>query len=75
MSTLAETLYHESHLGELLDLPRAGSTLEHPLVYDATARDIKPMADKGLVEIVDEHQSLLGGEWVIDRLQFGRLRS
>ena len=43
------------------DLPRAGFTLENPFVYDAVARELKAMADQGLVEIVDRW---LGGESV-----------
>jgi hypothetical protein len=56
------------------ELLRAGSTLEHPLVFDIAAKDIKAMADKGLVAIVDEHCSVQFGQTVIDRLTFVKLR-
>lgn len=32
------------------------------------------MADRGKVEIVEEHQSLFGDEWLIDDLSFRRKR-
>ena len=74
MRTLAQGLYLDSEFGVSQDLPRAGSTLEHPLVFDSVARELKDMAGKGLVEIVREHRSPRDGEDLIDGLQFRRLR-
>ena len=73
MGTWAESLYQNSEFGVLQELPRAGSSLELPLVYDSTARELKRMADRGLVEIVSEHRAS-GRDPLIDRLVFRRVR-
>ena len=70
MRTLARTVYLDSQLGVDSELPRAGSALEHPLVYDDAAREIKRLADEGLVEIVDERRR----DSLIDWLCFRRIR-
>jgi hypothetical protein len=67
-------LYRDSEFGIEQDLPRAGSTLENPFVYDAVAKEMKDLADRGLVEIVDERHSSADPEPLIDRLSFRRLR-
>jgi hypothetical protein len=73
--TLAQSFYLDSEFGLTQALPRAGSTLENPFVYDAVAKDLKDMAEQGLVEIVDEHVSPTAArEPLIDRLSFRRLR-
>ncbi|MBL8318981.1 MAG: hypothetical protein JNJ42_11285 [Burkholderiaceae bacterium] len=74
MNTLAQTLYLDSAFGVALDVPNAGCSLENPFVYDAVARELKAMADRGLIEIVSEHHKPLGEDTLIDRLQFKRLR-
>jgi hypothetical protein len=74
MPSLVHGLYLDSELGVTQDLPHAGSTLEHPLVYDDAARELKRMAQAGLVEIVEEHSRLAGDESLIDKLRFRRLR-
>ncbi len=73
MTTLAETFYLDSEFGGLHELPRVGSHLENPYVYDASARELKAMASEGLVKIVDEHHTE-GHERLINRLTFERLR-
>jgi hypothetical protein len=74
MRTFAQTAYLDSELGTLCELPSAGTTLENPYVYDASARELKEMASKGLVEIVDEQRG--GGTFgdLIRRVTFQRLR-
>lgn len=72
MRTLAESAYLESEFGVPHELPRAGSALENPFVFDAAAHELKQMAERGLVKIVDEHRSASGS--LIDRLRFMRLR-
>jgi hypothetical protein len=72
MRTLAQSAYLESEFGVLQELPRAGSALENPFVFDAAAHELKQMAEAGLVKIVDEHRSPSGS--LIDRLRFMRLR-
>lgn len=74
MRSQAARAYHEAKAGTPTELPRAGSSLEHPLVFDSAAKDIKAMADKGMFTIVDEHCSVQFGETVIDRLTFVKLR-
>ena len=74
MRTLAQALYLDSEFGVVQELPRAGSALEHPWVFDSTARELKQMAEQGMVEIVGEHAHHAGTESLIDRLLFRRLR-
>ena len=74
MITLAQSAYLDSLFGVEHDLPRAGCALENPYVFDATARDLKEMAERGLVAIVDEHVMANAREPLIDRLRFMRLR-
>lgn len=72
--TLAESAYLNSAFGEVEELPRAGSALENPYVFDASARELKLLAKKGLIEIVDEHSNRERGETLIDRMRFRRVR-
>jgi hypothetical protein len=74
MPTLARSIYLDSEFGVPNDLPRAGSTLENPYVFDATARELKSMAQQGLVEILSERTAGPSREPLIDRLRFKRLR-
>ena len=57
MLSLAQSLFLDSELRVEQELPHVGSALENPFVYDAVAREIKQMAQRGLVEIVEEHKS------------------
>jgi hypothetical protein len=72
--SLAQTFYLDSQFGVAQELPRAGSTLENPFVYDAVAKELKAMADRGLVEIVDEQVAAYPQEPLVERLRFKRLR-
>jgi hypothetical protein len=74
MYTLAQSAYLDSAFGTIQELPRVGSALENPYVFDASARELKAMASRGLVEIVEEHEAPRGGELLIDRLRFRRKR-
>lgn len=74
MNTLAHALYIDSGFGVEQELPRAGSALENPFVFDAAARELKALAAEGRVEIVHERSSSRAGESLIDRLRFKRLR-
>jgi len=73
MYTLAQAAYLDSEFGTVHDLPHAGSTLENPFVYDSVARDLKAMADRGLLEIVVERLTA-AREPLIRDLSFRRLR-
>jgi len=74
MQTLARTAYLDSTLGADEELPRAGTALENPYVFDAAAREMHAMAAQGLVMIVHEHHVLGNDEVLIDELRFRRLR-
>lgn len=74
MYTLAQAIYLDSSYGEPLDMPRAGSPLENVFVYDSVARDMKKLAERGLIEIVNEHQRPTDDGFVIDQLRYRRLR-
>lgn len=70
MPSFAMSMFLDSELGEETELPRAGSPLEHPLVFDRVAREMHELAAQGRLEIVHEHRQ--GGE-LIDELRFRRL--
>ncbi len=74
MRTLADHVYLDSSLGTLSELPNAGSTLENPYVYDSIAKDLKEMASRGLLKIVDERRSEPGQGGLIRKLTFQRLQ-
>ena len=74
MQTLADRAYLDSEFGIEQELPHAGSALENPFVFDATARELHDMARRGLVEIVYEHHAQAEEAALIDRLTFKRLR-
>ena len=73
MSTLAQSIYLESEPGIPWPLERAGSPLDNPFVYDVVAKDLKAMATRGLVEIVDEYSSVCLGEPLISMISFKRI--
>jgi hypothetical protein len=74
MSSLARSLFLDSEISVEHELPRAGTSLENPFVYDAVAREFKQMADRGLIEIVQErvHDGAAGP--MIDSLRYRRVR-
>lgn len=74
MHSVAHTLHALAPIGAVVELPSAGTWLENPYVYDAAARDIKALVERGCTEIVDEKVEHLGGEPVTVRLAFRRLR-
>ena len=74
MHTLARSEYLDSQFSVPHELPRAGSSLENPYVFDDAARELKTMAEQGLVAILVERTNRTGQEALIDRLSFMRLR-
>jgi hypothetical protein len=74
MLSIAESLLIQTPMGATSELPRAGTALENPYVYDASARELKAFAQRGRVEIVDESRAPAGGGEVISRIRFRRLR-
>jgi hypothetical protein len=74
MLSLAQALFLDSELRVEQELPHVGSALENPFVYDAVARELKQMAGRGLVEIVQEHTHTHSAEPLIDSLRYRRVR-
>ena len=74
MLSIADSLLVDTPLGATSELPRAGTALENPFVYDAAAREIKEHARRGRVEIIDEVFTPMGAEQIVTRLAFRRLR-
>lgn len=74
MSSLVEAIYLDSTPGVLTDLDGAGTSLENPYVYDSAARELKAMADQGLVRIVHEETRTASHEKLIESITFERLR-
>lgn len=74
MRNLVHSIYLDSELGVSTDLTAAGTTLENPYVYDSVARDLKAMADQGLVKIMSEQIKRGAGGQLIERISFERLR-
>jgi len=74
MSRLALSLFFDSDLCVDQELPRAGTTLENPFVYDAVAKEFKELAKRGLVQIVEESTHEADEGTLIDSLRYRRLR-
>lgn len=74
MSTLAQSIFMDSAFGVELELPHAGSALENPYVYDASARELKAMADRGLIEVIREQSRVVNNEALIGQISYRRLR-
>ena len=74
MSKLVHSIYLESAFGVPTELEGAGTSLENPYVYDSAARELKSMADEGLVKIVQEQVRHGFSEPLIGRISFARLR-
>jgi hypothetical protein len=72
MATLAEAVFIESGFGVECELPRQGCALENPYVFDASARELKALAERGEVDIVSENSILVGHEMLINQLSFRR---
>jgi len=71
MSSIALSLFLDSEICVDQELPRAGTSLENPFVYDAVAREFKQMAKRGLVQIIEE-RTAEGA--LIDTLRYRRVR-
>ncbi|GAB4556756.1 MAG: hypothetical protein IV105_12425 [Rhizobacter sp.] len=74
MSTFVQTTYRESEFGVPTDLLAAGTSLENPYAYDSAARELKSMAEQGLVKIVDERVRRGEHDQLINHIRFARLR-
>jgi hypothetical protein len=74
VSTLVQNVYLDSEFGVTTDLEAAGTSLENPYVYDSAARELKSMAQEGLVEIIREQVADGVAEPLIRHISFARLR-
>ena len=74
MPNLVDSIYRDSEPGVLTELDPAGTTLENPYVYDSAARDLKALADKGLVRIAHEQFRRGASGPLIAQISFERLR-
>jgi hypothetical protein len=72
--SLAWRFYMDVPFDEAVALPRAGCSTEHPLVFDRVARELVQMAERGLLEIVEQDHAERMGERVFERLVFRRRR-
>ena len=71
MSPVVKGAYLDSEPGVLTPLVAAGTSLENPYVYDSAARELKVLAEAGLVEIADERRT---GDALIGAISFRRIR-
>ena len=74
MPNLVDAIYRDSEFGVLTELDAAGTALENPYVYDSAARDLKDMAQQGLVRIAGEQVRCGPSGSLISRISFERLR-
>ena len=74
MQTLATSAYLEANVGAISELRREGSSLENPYAYDSAAREIKALAERGLVAVVDEQTSGDPGMLLTTAIRFRKLR-
>lgn len=74
MQTLARTFVLDAPVGVVAHLPRAGSALEIPDVFDASAREIEALAAEGMVEVVHKRGGSAEREPFITEFAFVRLR-
>ncbi len=74
MRTLARSAFLDSVQGVEHELPKAGTSLENPFVYDAAAKELKALASLGELKVVSEAFTTSFGERLINRLRFVRLR-
>jgi hypothetical protein len=74
MTSLSRSIYLSADVGVPTDVPPAGSSLENLYVYDSVARELKAMADEGLLQVVSEARRPGASESLIGRIRFARLR-
>lgn len=74
MGTVAENVYRAAGIGMSMELPKAGTALENRYVFDSSAREIKAMAERGLVKIVSERLSSERDDAIITDMTFVRIR-
>jgi hypothetical protein len=73
MSTIAQNVYRDASIGGTIELPKAGTPLENSWVYDSSAREIKAMAEQGLVKIVSERRASERDDAMITAIAFVKM--
>lgn len=71
---IATRILIEAPLGVVIDLERAGSTLENAHVYDSVARALTDRVADGWVEVVQSQSVEVDGSALITQFRFRRLR-
>ena len=74
MNTVAQSIYSEASIGTTIALPKAGTPLENRYVFDSSAREIKAMAGRGLVNVVSERRASEHESALITDIRFVRVR-
>lgn len=74
MHTIADSIYRDASIGIAVALPKAGTALENGFVFDSSAREIKAMADLGLVRIISESRATENERAPITDMVFVRMR-
>ena len=72
LSPLAMHALLDAPVGTAFELPRAGSSLENPFVYDAVARELQREQRHGRVAVVDCVAQGEGSDSLIKRFVFVR---
>lgn len=74
MTSMSRRIYLAADVGIPTDVLPAGSSLENPYVYDSVARELKSMAEEGLLRVVSEECRPGDAGRLIERISFARLR-
>jgi hypothetical protein len=72
VTDLAFSIYLDSAVGIPTVMSAAGSSLENPWVYDSVARELRTLAERGLLDIVAEKRR--EGDALIGSIAFTRRR-
>ena len=73
MQTIAQSVYRDADIGTPIELPKAGTALENAYVFDSSAREIKAMAERGLVKILRESRCSEHEDALITGIAFVRM--
>jgi len=74
MMTIAWHCYLETEPGSTVRLPKAGTGMENPFVFDACAFETKHLGEQGRVQVVSKRQEHAAGESLITDLVFARIQ-
>lgn len=75
MVSIADRVLASVDVGAPTELPREGTWLEDPYLYDRVAWEMQCHAERGTVEILQrQQQRTISGQTLVSHLQFRRLR-